>query len=453
MIKIFFDLETSSQHFIGQILNYTFIAVDREYQIISSLSNEIKIKRLELPEVGAILANRINVLDHQKNTTETEWEAAKAIREYIDSICYEFKQQQIQLIGYNSARFDLPFLRTAMIRNGVNPYFSRNLENLDLFHVVKYLSVTDKDFPRLNHPDKDQGRLSLKLETLTKAFGLLEGKQTHNSFDDVKLTIDFAQFLEKEFNIDLSNFSAYQKDPTIKAGSALKILKPNYDLNYDALYVSELAVLLYEDYRSSLWLNISKLKGDSPNPVSYINRKNGIIITTKKGLTREEEAEALEYYPKYKDVTLNDIFEKSTCDIELDIYRLDFDQIDYLHSKIWEEQYDLNLSKPAKDTKVLLTRYKLNQMDDRLLKDNSIYKKFKAYVNYRYGGNLQLWKQVPDNLAEEKKKNAYFSTFEKLLNDIENAKKDYVSEEDRELILALEKFYLSSLIFEVINHE
>lgn len=453
MIKIFYDLETSSQHFVGQILNYTFIAVDSEYQIISSLSNEIKIKRLELPEVGAILANRINVLEHQENTTETEWEASKAIREYIDGICYEFKNQKIQLIGYNSARFDLPFLRTVMIRNGVSPYFSKNLENLDLFHVVQYLSVTNKNFPRLNHPDKDESRLSLKLETLTKAFGLLKGKQTHNSFDDVKLTIDFAEYLENEFDVNLSTFDAYKREASLKPGAVVNILKPNYDLNAKSLYDSDLGVLLFEDYRSSLWLNISKVKQESKNPISYVNRKTGIIITSSKNISKEEEKEALKYYKKYKGITISDFFKKSTCDIELDIYRLDFDQIDYLHSKIWEENYDSNLSKPSRDAKILLTRYKLNQIDDNSFKDSAVFKKFKSYVDYRYGGKLQLWKAIDDNLAKEDKERAYFPKLKSLLTDIKVAKKEKTKKEDQKLILALEKYYLSSPIYEVIENE
>jgi hypothetical protein len=451
MIKIFYDLETSSRHTIGQILNYTFICVDHDYQVISSLYADVRINRLELPEAGAILANRINVVKHQEESTQTEWEAAYAIREYIDNILYEFRQHQVMLVGFNSNRFDLPFIRTVMIRNGISPYFGKNLINADLYQVVKFLSVTNKSFPRKTSLGSDENKLSLKLETLTKEFSLLTGKQTHNSYDDVKLTIDFARFLEENFDIDLETFSAYSPPKNIKPSFITYTLNPQYDLENKNIYEKNLFVLVYDDYRSSLWLNVTNIiNKEDRNPIVYVNKATGSLVFDESKVSVEDQKIALEHYKEYEGLTIKDYFKPSTCDIEQDIYRLDFDQIDYLHSIIWKEASILNNKTSVKDAKILLTRYKLNSADDNSLKNPKFLKQLKAYADYRYGGKLQLWKQ----LADEDKTNidAYHPSLERLELAISNLMENSESE-DLELLNSLKEFYEKSDIKRALTYE
>ena len=123
MISIFFDLETSTTEPIGQILNYSFIATDDKFEIIDECSDSVKISPLELPVADAILANRIDVIEHQKHNYLNETLSMKKIFDFFTKMIEKNKGEKIVLIGYNSLKFDVPYLRTSMIRNGLSPYF------------------------------------------------------------------------------------------------------------------------------------------------------------------------------------------------------------------------------------------------------------------------------------------------------------------------------------------
>ena len=83
MISIFFDLETSTTEPIGQILNYSFIATDDKFEIIDECSDSVKISPLELPVADAILANRIDVIEHQKHNYLNETLSMKKIFDFF----------------------------------------------------------------------------------------------------------------------------------------------------------------------------------------------------------------------------------------------------------------------------------------------------------------------------------------------------------------------------------
>src|SRR5262245_53890936 len=141
MPAIFFDLETSDREFIGQILNFSFIVVDDDWNVIGDLSSTVKISRLELPSPGAILANRTDVLRHQAEAEFTEKEAAGEITAFINSII-EGANGPVPFIGFNSFKFDIPYLRTTLVRNGINPYFNGKVVYRDLLVAARKLSAT-----------------------------------------------------------------------------------------------------------------------------------------------------------------------------------------------------------------------------------------------------------------------------------------------------------------------
>ena len=148
MKSIFFDLETSDKNPIRQILNYSFILVDDDFSIVSELSGLIQLSRLQLPAPEAILANRIDVTQHQKLAIDTEREAMAKIQSFIEH-CIELHagNEKLPIIGYNSARFDIPYLRTSLIRNGINPYFSGKIIIRDLLFASRKLAASDVRFP------------------------------------------------------------------------------------------------------------------------------------------------------------------------------------------------------------------------------------------------------------------------------------------------------------------
>lgn len=49
---IFYDLETTDREFVGQILNYSFILVDEQLNVVRELNGDIRISRLQLPSRG-----------------------------------------------------------------------------------------------------------------------------------------------------------------------------------------------------------------------------------------------------------------------------------------------------------------------------------------------------------------------------------------------------------------
>ncbi|RMD84314.1 MAG: hypothetical protein D6808_07180, partial [Candidatus Dadabacteria bacterium] len=179
---VFYDLETSDKDPIGQILNYCFIETDLDFNVLSSVKGEVEISRLQLPRAKALLANKIDVLCHQEGNVESERDAMAKIHRFMVEVS---RRGAVSLIGYNSSKFDLSYLRTSLIRNGLNPYIS-NLFYGDLLHLSQKLCVCRKDFPRKELCREDNPKkLSLSLENLAKHFGILTGAQAHESYEDV----------------------------------------------------------------------------------------------------------------------------------------------------------------------------------------------------------------------------------------------------------------------------
>ena len=198
--SIFFDLETTSISFVGQILNFCFTLVDDEFYPIKTLKGDVALTRLQLPEPSAILANKVNVLS--RTTQYSEYDAAKAIWSFL---CSESKEGA-SLIGYNSNKFDFDFLKTTLNRNGLVPPSTR-LKRRDLLHAVRYICSKNKDVRTALTKDE---KLVCTLENVTKTFGILEGGQSHESDADVDLSIILARYIFKEFGLDVRTFSRYE---------------------------------------------------------------------------------------------------------------------------------------------------------------------------------------------------------------------------------------------------
>lgn len=203
---IFYDFETSSRELLGQILTYSFFLVSENYDILDELSGQIRLNRTQIPEIEAILTNRINI-DHLQANGQAEYEAAADIYHFLDRIIKKYGSAA--LVGYNSNQFDLGFLRNLCITYGLNPYFSGKLHNLDLLHYAQSVAFNSPDmFPWVKAESERSSYYSFKLEDLSHGFSLLEGAQTHDARDDVLLTIRLAQVLEQLSDVPLHQFKA-----------------------------------------------------------------------------------------------------------------------------------------------------------------------------------------------------------------------------------------------------
>ncbi|MGI6680890.1 MAG: hypothetical protein ACOX3T_05345 [Bdellovibrionota bacterium] len=492
MITIFFDLETSRTEPIGQILNYSFIATNDDFEVIDECFGDIRISPLELPCPYAILANKVDVIKHQqKNISDekSEMMSMQRIFNFFENMIKEGRGEKIVLVGYNSLKFDVPYLRTSMIRNGFSPYFNGQIIYRDLLYVVRKISCTREDFIRTSKHDESakKNKLSLTLETTSQNYNLLQGEQLHNSRDDVLLTINLAKKLLEIFNLDVRKYNGYELSFSEhakykKEGKVFTPIFPEYDLGATKNYENRFYVLLDYSDRYSLWVDLDKFK--ECKEASKIETSK--IETSKEGSLEDSLQDSLDKFKRaiswynysasylfkpikdievpnfyyelakesldmLKDINLDNYFEISECDIEQDIYRLSFNSLDLLHKIIWENDSSVSKGQISRDLNVVLTRWKLanikwediNREDE---KDINKLKFLEMYANHRYGKDNSLLLNKFAKKDSENKEDFHLSFFE-LLENIESLKEENKdNKENISLLLSLEKFYKESII-------
>jgi hypothetical protein len=451
MISIFYDLETSDRHMCGQILNYAFIAVDNEFKILDECKGDIRISALQLPAPAAIVANGINVLEHQKLAQRTEPEAVSHIADFLEQMIDRAKGS-VALIGFNAPRFDLPYLRTTFIRNGINPYFGGKLAYRDLLAVARYLSCTQKKFPRIAAQEPDRkGRLSLRLETLTKHFGLLTGKQTHASYDDTLITIELAKTFSTEWGVDVRSFEAYQGDrlPTKpRSGKVFIAIEPQYDLESKEIACPIPVSLLDQNHRYALWINLNDFKNSHGRRSIIWSTKGTSSFFTDGQVSDDFELGELAQRSlgEFANINLSNFFQRSTCDIEQDIYRLDMDDIGALYQAIWEHNERPIRSLKTRDAWVLYKRFQLANASQAEQGSAEYRSMLEKYAKYRYDGAMHMDKFQPEdsNIPEN-----IHPKFDEMLAELETLRA--ANPEKKAQLDGLKKFYLSSHIAEALG--
>ncbi len=457
MYAIYYDLETTDRNCIGQILNYSFILVDDDLKPIDELSGLVRISRLQLPEAGAILANRTDVLEHQRKAVDYERDAMARIAEFIFS-CIRRAKGAVAFIGYNSSRFDLQYLRTSLIRNGHNPYFDQKLSARDLLHVVQkaYLTCEPLRAAVLN-ARKGEKKLSLSLETVTRALGLLEGVQAHESREDVLLTIRLAAWLKKETGLDPATYEAYEGlrlHTTAGSGAVYLAAEPQYDLSEKAFSVRTPHTVLAADHKRALWINLDRYASkQDPSAISWRSaQKSAFFVEPQASADRELQSLARAAIKQFHGITLNNFFRKTTCDVEQDIYRLDFQALDLFCQAVRANKRDLLAGLTAPEAKVLFTRYRL-AAPDLDLADPATREVFKRYALYRYGGELQLARVVEEGAEAEGARHARLSDMVRALEQARDAALAQNAAEDLKLLNSLESFYRDSEVVRVAGGE
>lgn len=462
---VFFDLETSDAQPIGQILNYSFIAVDEQWNPVSECSGSIRISRLQLPRAGAIAANRIQVLQHRAANYPTEAESARRIITYLEDLTRQVRGQ-LSLVGYNSVRFDIPYLRTTLIRNGLSPYANGRLSNCDLLLLCRKLAATRADFPRVpgSPRDKSDGppRRSLSLATLTTEFGLLSGAQAHESRADVLLTIQLAKLISEKFGVDVRRFQAYDFGDFHQGqqrGAVVVGIEPSYEMNSSELGVPVPYALLDADHRSALWIDLQQFKsGNLTRAIRYTNAKSGMALFQhpERSPTDEDLSVAKAALDALKGTTLKSYFTTSTCDIEQDIYRLDFDAISALGQAIWGGDRAPLEQLNNRDATVLFARWRLMNLgeDGRALSDReqtALTQQLVQYAGYRYGGKLKLRKVDRPEDSPDGDLPRFHPELSVLLSEIEATAVQNPGE-TADLMAALREFYQDSEIVRVAPH-
>lgn len=450
MISIFYDLETSDLNKVGQILNFAFVCVDDEFEIIETFHEKVRISKLQLPNPRAILANRIDVIEHQQEATLSESIAAEKIHDFLANVSSKTKTGKIPLIGFNSASFDLDFLRTVLIRNGFNPYY-KNIVSKDLLLLARQLFAFNADFRNFFKEDSTtQNRINFKLESLCQRFKLLNGKQSHESLSDVILTINLAKKFAALFETDIRDFEPYQVRNLHEKSSqqAVKLIEPiksHYNLDREP-FISYPAVILDYNDRYALWVDLAKymdLKKTGKDPRTSIKwKKIASDLLFSENLTdcQDFQKTICEIKTEFAQINLENYFTETDCDIEQHIYRIKPYEITELAGLI--NTYNFSATANA-DIKHLVKRHWLENFNGDPTPE--YWESLRKYANYRYNGKLKLVNSDKDTDSDSKKAALTHSTFNDLVEQIKNLKTDSALEEnDLNLLDSLNEFYNNS---------
>lgn len=458
MYALFYDLETTDRNPIGQILNYSFILVDDHLQPLDELSGLVRISRLQLPEPGAILANRTDVIQHQQEASDHERDAMRKISEFIWS-CIRKAKGAVSFIGYNSSRFDLQYLRTSLIRNGFNPYFDQKLSPRDLLHVVQKGYLTSPELrERIRKVREGEKKLSLSLETVSHALGLLEGVQAHESRADVLLTIRLGEWLKREVGLDVATYEAYEGlrlHTTAGTGAVYFAQEPEYEMAERDFAARTPYTLLCADHKKALWINLERYAvRQEPSCISWRSaQKSAFFVESQASTDRELQSLARAAIKQFQGVNLNNFFRKSSCDVEQDIYRLDFQAMDLYCRAVHENKKEVLAPLKAPEAKILFTRYRL-AAPELNLEDPATRDLFKRYAIYRYGGELQLSRNIDQ--GEERGPGSHHTRLSEMVTALEQNREAALiqkADEDLRLLQSLEAFYRQSEVVKVAGRE
>lgn len=457
MSAVFYDLETSDKNPIGQIVNYSFIQSSADWQSINELSGLIHISRLQIPDPGAILANRTDVQEHQKIARDSESVAMSKIVAFLAG-CIEDARGAIPLVGYNSSRFDLNYLRTSLVRNGLNPYFGGKIIPRDLLHVVQKAYLSSPVFRELVLGQRaGEKKLSLSLQTVGHALGLLSGEQAHESRADVVLTMRVAAWMQKECGLDVTSFEAYEGGKlhsTVRSGTVYMQEQPEYDLSQDGYRITTPMTLLDASGKAALWVDLQRYsEKQSPECIVWRSAaKHPFFISQQAVQDLDLQRLARAALKQFSSITLKNYFEKTTCDIEMDIYRLDFDSLDIFSRAILKNDKTILQECSNPDAKVLWSRRQLAS-PQASISDPKMAEVLRKYALHRYGGKLQLARSVDDSEEEE---GAYHPTLSSMLRDLTQKREAAVitgNQADQQLLDSLERYIRESDIVRVAGSE
>lgn len=454
MRAIFYDLETSDSEPIGQILNYSFIFVDEHFEQISECSGLVRISRLQLPSPGAILANKTDVVSHQKRAADSELVALGRIHEFI-SKCLAEAQVPVALVGFNSSKFDLAFLRTSWIRNGFDPFVWRErLVERDVFIAVKKLICSNPDFPFPVAQDASGKRKrTLRLEALAHEFGLLQGAQAHEAREDVLLTIRLAQCLRERFRFNCVSYDPYEArsfERLARKAEVVCALEPNYEDVDGPRAVAVPFTLLDVSATYALWVNLSRYeKGKGRAAVSAM-KKSGthFFVAPHQSCDEAAIAKATLAQEEYKALNLGNFWSKVFCDVELHIFDLDFDDRRALAEALKSGDPAALSKRSNKNALVLFIRHQLANYEYGSGDDALIDGRLKKYALRRYGGQVVVSKHEPSSEAPAR----YYPTLKQYLAEIEKLIPE-CSPLDKALLESLRTFYFASDIFRVAGAE
>lgn len=458
MTCVFYDLETTDLSTVGQIINFAFVLTDNNYNVTDEFCGKIKLGKTQLPNPYAILANRVDVLELQAaKDTYTEKEAMDEIYSFLTE-AYETSRQGFSMIGYNNVRFDLLYLRTCLTRNGLNPYIGGKYTNhRDVLHACQKVACIDPVFKQkfLTADSK----VSLKLERVAQKTGLLVGKQSHESRDDVYLTIELAKWIRNTYALDVHSYDSYEVKNYENNGTVIQKIHPSdqkYHDNEDENPAnSGRMTLLEKNERYSLWIDLDKWKaGEGKKSISWYNKKTSPFFVPEASAARlisdispEEVEQAKKDLSQYN---LANFFDDKNCDVEAHIYRLDLYKSD--GTRPFDNFcYAIKTNSP----KELLDKHSANLYIRYVINNSKDWEKFiKPYALYRYGGRMKTNRFDCVSKYQEGVYNEDFHpTWNEMVEQLNNMISESKSDDDTKLLTSLKTYYFQSEIYRSAGNE
>jgi exonuclease I len=403
------------------------------------------------------LANRTDVQEHQKVARDSERVVLPKIVAFLAG-CIEDARGAVPLVGYNSSRFDLNYLRTSFVRNGLNPYFGGKIIPRDLLHVVQKAYLVSPGFRELVLSQRaGEKKLSLSLQTVGHALGLLSGEQAHESREDVLLTMRVSTWMQKECGIDAATFEAYEGGKlhsTVRSGTVYMQEQPEYDLSQDEYSIKTPMTLLDASGKAALWIDLQRYsEKQSPECIVWRSAaKHPFFVSQQAVQDPDLQRLARAALKQFTPITLKNFFQRSTCDIEMDIYRLDFDSLDIFSRAIEKNDKTILQECSNPDAKILWSRRQLAN-PSATISDPKMAEVLRKYALHRYGGKLQLLRSLDDSHVKEE---GYHPTLASILRDLTQKREVAViagNQADQSLLDSLERYIRESDIVRVAGPE
>ncbi len=340
---IFYDFETSTRDFLGQILSYAFVVTTVDFQPRAELIGRVKLNPTQLPETQALLTNRIAILDHQSHPESlSEYDTARRIHAFLAEQIDRYGE--CTLVGFNSNQFDLNFLRNLLIRYGLNPYFFGKLKNKDVLHFVQAIAFAHPEaFPWvLSENEQGHHYYIFTLESLLRRFELADN-QDHDAKSDVMLTMALVRYLENAWGMRLKDFVpmhlGLRRDLARPMGRTWQLDFPAAPGQRPVPRKAQYWASIFESDKGHVMLDLQAYGRDPAQPLNALRYKNpNKHFFRLEPPTLEEVAEfelILEQSksdPFLASLTLADYFEliQKDWDIDYQSHAMGFQHIDML---------------------------------------------------------------------------------------------------------------------------
>jgi len=231
--------------------------------------------------------------------------------------------------------------------------------------------------------------------------------------------------------------------------------QPEYDLSSESFATRSPMTVLDASGRAALWIDLQRY-ADKQTPECIVWRsaaKHAFFVSPQAVQDPELQKLARAALRQFSAITLKNFFSDTTCDIEMDIYRLDFDNLDLYVRAVQENNKALLDSCTNPDARVLWLRRQLASPQASV--DNpKTAEVLRKYALYRYGGKLQTARSVEAGAEEEL--GDYHLTLRDTLRDLMQKREAAVlrrDEADLKLLDSLECYIRNSDIVRVAGSE